>query len=326
VPSLTDTIQYVRSLLAKTLLTFFDVAKTMVPVMALVHVAQELGLASVLGDWLAPVMQWIGLPGEAGIVWAIALLSGIYGGLGALIALVQAGGEGGQAVTLTALQFNSLVSMILFAHAIPVEQAIVRRAGASFALTSLARVFCAIVFAALMHAVGSATGWLSQPASLGLLSVSEHASGWVGWIFSTVKTMILMLVILFALLAVVDWMKHVGLFDWLTRKMTPFFTTLGIVPALAQLTTIGMLLGLTYGGGLILNETRHAQFSRSDLFAPLVGLSIFHAVFEDTIVVLALGADFAVMLVWRPLFALVVLVVIAILLRQMAAKKVAPPA
>ncbi|MEO0547439.1 MAG: nucleoside recognition domain-containing protein [Pseudomonadota bacterium] len=325
-PSTAHPITYLRHLATKTLLTFFDVAKIMVPVMALVHVAQELGLARVLGNWLAPLMQWIGLPGEAGIVWAIALLSGIYGGLGALIALVQAGGEGGQAVTLTALQFNSLVSMILFAHAIPVEQAIVRRAGASFTLTTLARVFCALAFAALMHAVGNATGWLSEPASLGLLSVSEPTPGWIGWIVNTIKTMILMLVILFALLALVDWMKHVGLFDWLTRKMTPFFTALGIVPALAHLTTIGMMLGLTYGGGLILNETRNTKFSRKDLFAPLVGLSIFHAVFEDTVVMLAMGADFAVMLIWRPLFALVVLVAIAFLVRLLAAKKVAPTA
>ena len=281
----------------------------MVPVMLAVQVAEQLGFSAWLGDLLAPVMGLVGLPGEAGLVWAMALLTGLYGGIGALVVLIGA-------VDLTALQLNILLTMILFAHAIPVEQAIVARAGGSFWATTAARVFCAIAFGFLLNTFGQAFVWLQQPASLGVVPTISADGSWLAWLRGLISTLVLMAAILFALLAIIDAMKRFGLFDAIVKTCTPFFVHLGTVPALAPLVTIGMLLGLTYGGGLIIDETKRRPFTRRELFVPLVGLSIIHALIEDTIVMIALGGNFWVIVVWRTAFALAVLLLLAQVMRM----------
>ena len=310
-------IAYIKDLSARTARTGWEVAKVMVPVMLLVRLADLLGLTAMLGGWLAPVMGMVGLPGEAGLAWSIALLVGLYGGIGAVVALVGT-------VELTALQLNVLLSMILFAHGIPVEQAIVRRAGASFALTTLARVACAVVFGALLFHAGTVVDALQGPATLGLIPASRADATWWGWAGATLRTLVLMFAILFVLLLLIDVLKRVGLFDWLTRAWTPLLRRLGIAPPLAPLVTIGMLLGLTYGGGLIIEETRRGAYSARDLFAPLCALSVIHALIEDTVVVLALGADAWVIVVWRTLFAMLAIALIAATVRVWPQKAVAP--
>ncbi|MEM1317344.1 MAG: nucleoside recognition domain-containing protein [Pseudomonadota bacterium] len=309
--------QYVPDLATRTARTFLSLAKIMLPVMLFVRVADQLGFSQWLGSILAPVMSLVGLPGEAGLVWAIALMTGFYGGIGGLVALVST-------VELTALQLNVLLSMIMFAHALPVEQSIVRAAGGSFWLTGLARIVAAVTFGLLLWHIGSAFGVLSQPAQLGVLPEISNDSGWMAWLWATARTMLFMLVILFVLLALLDLMRKVGLFDKLTTLLTPFFRAIGIAPPLAPLVTIGMLLGLSYGGGLIVEETKKHSYSRRELFTPLAGLSVIHAVLEDTFVVIALGANIWVILLWHTLYAFAIIALIGLIVQLWPRKAIAP--
>jgi hypothetical protein len=309
---------YLQDLAGRTATSFWQVAKIMVPAMIFVQVADAYGLSAVLGDLLAPVMGLVGLPGEAGLVWAIALLTGFYGGVGALVALVAQ-------VELTALQLNVLLSMILFAHAIPVEQSIVKASGSSFTLTSVIRLVVAFLFGFLLHHIGSFFGALDEPAALGLLPQTESGGGVVAAARSIAETLIFMALMLLFLLAVLDGLKRIGIFDRMTALFTPFFERIGIAHTLAPLVVIGMLLGLTYGGGLIVEESRKRSFTKRELLTPLAGLSIIHALIEDTLVVLALGADLWIVLLWRTLFALAAIAAIAALVRYWPQKAIAEP-
>ena len=118
--------------------------------------------------------------------------------------------------------------------------------------------------------------------------------------------------------------RKLGLFDRLTALLTPFFRAIGIAPPLAPLVTIGMLLGLSYGGGLIVEETKKHPYTSRELFTPLAGLSVIHAVLEDTFVVIALGANIWVILVWHTLYALLVIALIGAIIRLLPRKAIAP--
>lgn len=308
--------EYPKDLLRRAGRAFWHMAKVMVPVMALVQLAEEYGISSMLGALLAPLMKLVGLPGEAGLVWAIALLTGFYGGVGALVALLMQ-------IELSALQLNVLLSMILFAHAIPVEQSIVRAAGGSFIFTTLIRLIAAFVFGFILHHIGFYLDALQEPATLGLLPQASGQGGVWGFLRTTAKTLLLMFVVLSVLLAGLDFLKRIGVFERLTQWLTPFFTKLGIVPNLAPLVVVGMLLGLTYGGGLIVAETRKHRFTKRELFTPLASLSIIHALIEDTFVVIALGGDVWVILLWRTLFALLIIAVIGALVGAWPQKAIA---
>ena len=305
-----------NDLLHRSFRTFWSVARIMAPVMLLVRLAELAGLSDLLGVALAPVMALVGLPGEAVIVWAIAILVGISGGLGALVALAGS-------LDMNVAQFNILICMMMFAHAIPVEQAVVAKAGGNFWLTSSARFFSAITCGVAIDTIAKLTGWWQAPADLGLMPGAPTSADWFTWLGSVAYTLAVMFVILLALLAIIDGLKKIGLFDAITRFLVPYFKRLGIVPELAPLTTIGMLIGLAYGGGLIIEEAKRLSLSKRDLLAPLVALSVLHAVIEDSVLVLVFGADFWIAIVFRTAFALMLLVIFAWVLDRWFPKPVA---
>src|SRR3546814_1530733 len=98
-------------------------------------------------------MALLDLPPEAGMIWVAGVCVGVYGAIAALIGLAAH-------LDLTAAQLSALCAMVLFAHGLPVEQAIVRRAGASFWATAALRVGAAIVYAGAVAWACRWGGWL----------------------------------------------------------------------------------------------------------------------------------------------------------------------
>src|SRR3546814_14513592 len=66
---------------------------------------------------------------------------------------------------MTVAQLSALSAMMLIAHAIPVEQSIVRRAGAGFGVTATLRIGTAIAYGAAVSWVCYLTGTLADPLS-----------------------------------------------------------------------------------------------------------------------------------------------------------------
>lgn len=304
-------------LIRRSALTLFALAKIMVPIMIAVRIGEMFDLSQALGAWLEPVMRLVGLPGETGIVWAVGLLTGLYGAVGALL------GMGGQ-LDLSVAQISILATMILFAHGLPIEQAIVKKVGASFWLTSALRVGCAVFYGLLTHWLCSALNLFQQKVDLGPLALPQVELGWPIWFLSVGKTFALLFAILFVLLIAIDAMKRFGIFDVLVRAVSPLCRRLGIEPRLAPITVIGMLLGLSYGSGLLIDELRGETFERAQLLPPLAFLSVNHGLIEDTTVMMLLGSTLWIVLVGR--FAFGCIIVWGLSQWVMANRSVAGPA
>ena len=65
-----------------------------------------------------------------------------------------------------------------------------------------------------------------------------------------------------------------------------------------------MTLGIAYGGGLIIRESRNGTIPPRDIFFSLVLMGLFHSVIEDTLLLLLLGGSIWGFLVGRLMFAL----------------------
>ncbi len=299
-------LAYVHHLLRRGLRLFYALAKVMLPIMLLVQIGQWLGWIDALGHFLGPVMAWLNLPAQAALIWMASIFVGVYGALAALAGL--AGG-----LDMTAAQFSALASMILFAHGLPVEQAIVRRAGASFWATTGLRLGAAILYGGAVSWTCHAMGWLSQPMSFEWLQGSEMAGGDPGlqdWLYGTAVSMALTLAVILALLVVLDLMERSGITAVLTRGLTPVLRWSGLDPQVAPVTMLGVLLGLSYGGALIIEEAQRRQFSARTRFLALAWLSLSHSLIEDTLLLMAVGANGWIVLVGR--VALTLLVVSAL--------------
>jgi len=293
---------------------FITVTKIMLPVMVVVQIAQEFGLVDLVGQFIAPAMALLNLPPEAGIIWATTLLTGIYGGIASLSGLAGT-------LDMTAGQFSALCAMMLIAHSIPVEQAIVRKAGAGFGVTSLLRIGTAAVYGAAVSWACYLTGALADPISFEWLRGSSVAAGgasagYLGWIQATAFSLALTYIIILALVLVLDGMDRLGMTRRITRALTPVLRVSGLDPDVAPVTTVGVLLGLTYGGALIIEEAAKQNFSARTRFLALSWLSLSHSLIEDTLLMVALGADIWIVLVGRVAITLAIVAILARVTRR----------
>nr|WP_306268064.1 nucleoside recognition domain-containing protein [Pararhizobium sp. IMCC3301] len=298
--------EYFKKLAVKSWVTFVDLSKVMIPVVILVRIAEVYGLVDAMGPALEPVMGLMGLPAETGIVWGSALLVGIYAGFGALPVLAG--------VDMNLAQLSILASIMLIAHALPIEQAIVKRTGVTFIGTVLLRFFGAVVYGAIVFWICDWFSLLQQPVDLSLFTAAgdKDATHWE-FAVASAKTMLVVLVIIVVLFVALDISEKTGFTDLFTRATIPLIRLSGLNREIAPLTTIGVLLGLMYGGGLIIGESREKNFSLRAKTLALCWLSLSHGLIEDTGIMLALGANIWIILVGRLIFTLIVVRILATL-------------
>ncbi|HLT25986.1 MAG TPA: nucleoside recognition domain-containing protein, partial [Zeimonas sp.] len=248
-------ISYATRLLARSRFLFVSLMKVMLPVMIAVQLAQHWGWIDTLGHAIAPAMSWLALPPEAGLVWITGAFVGIYGAIAAMIGLATQ-------LELTSGQLSALCAMLLFAHALPVEQSIVRRAGASFCATGAFRVGVALVYGGAVAWFSRLTGILNEPVSLAWMQASASTGdpGLWGWAQQTALSLAMTFLVLVALLVLLDALDRSGVTRRITSMLTPLLRFSGLDARAAPVTTVGVLLGLTYGGALIIEESEKQQF------------------------------------------------------------------
>ncbi len=74
----------------------------------------------------------------------------------------------------------------------------------------------------------------------------------------------------------------------------------GIVPLFT-----GIIIGLTYGAGIIIHSLRTAKVSKKEAFLILLFLSVCHAIIEDTLIFVVIGANGLVLVAFRFALAIV---------------------
>lgn len=205
---------FTGALLRDSLSLYWSLLKIMVPVMVAVKLAVDAGLLGVLAAGFAPLMGWVGLPAEMGLVWATACLVNIYGGAAALIGVLPE-------VPLTVAQVTVLGSMILAAHGLPLEQRICQKAGASLVFTTLLRLVAALLYGLILNAIYGALDVLQQPVSIAWLPATPANAGWGEWLVNSAITLVTILGIIIALLAVLRLFDASGITALLTRALAP---------------------------------------------------------------------------------------------------------
>jgi hypothetical protein len=287
--------------------------RIMIPMIIVVKILKEMGAIDILGQWLAPVMGIVGLPGSMGLVWAATLVAGFFPGIIVFADLATS-------EMLTVGQVTVLTSMMLIAHSLPVELQIANKAGPRWLSMGIFRIGGALLYGLILNQILLWGNWLTESSIL-LWYPETGPVELKTWAWDQVVGLMLMFLILMGIMLFMKVLNKFGFSLFLQGIFKPLLSKLGIGKEATNITVIGITLGISYGGGLIIKESRAGTIPPKDIFFAMVLMGLFHSIVEDTLLMLLLGGSLWGLLVGRLIFALLAVWLLVRLLSLISEKR-----
>ena len=278
--------------------TVAQVFKLLIPTVLIVELLRLSGGLDILEATLAPLMNLLDLPSAFSVVWAGALLTNLYSGV-AVLALVLPSADA------SAADVSIICAMMLIAHALPVESAISHLLGVRWWFSAALRLISAIVFALLLGWFYDQFDYLQEPASLFIFTIPPSATI-AQWLQVQLSQWLIIALLIYALIFVNEALRALGIEAFLRASLAPFLRILGINQAAAGVALVGCVLGITYGGALMVNEARLGRIKFKDLALVAIFLNLAHALLEDTLLMVLAGAHLSAILWGRLIFSWVI--------------------
>ncbi len=292
---------------------YITLLKVMVPAIIIVKALDMLGATALLGSMLAPIMQFVGLPEQMGVVWATAILTNVYT---AMVVFVNVS----DTLALTTAQVSVIGILILISHSIPIEGAVAKMVGVSWRITIVLKILGGLLLAGAVNSLYLFFDYQQEPAVLLWQgTVSDESLG--QWAKDQVILIVSIYFIIATLIIGLGVLRKLGIEKLMHLMLSPILKLIGITKAASNITIIGLTLGMSFGAGLLIKEVKSGTVSKQDVLLSIVFLSLAHSLIEDTLLILLLGADVGAILWLRILFAVVVTMLFAKWLQKREALK-----
>ena len=269
----------------------YELFRIMIPTLIVVKILQEFGFVDILNNFLSPLMFLVGLPEEIGIVVTTTILTSPYTGLAVLAGLPLENG-------LTSAQASVLGLLILFAHSLPIEALICRRAGVRIRATIFVRLILGFLFCVMLHQFLNATNLLSSQATI-IIPFSEPSSILLDWVINQIKTLFIIFIIIVLIVILIEIFKYIGIQRLIELSLKPFLNLIGVGERASTIAVVGVTLGIGFGGGLLIQEVKSGKIKYKDVFGVITLIGMLHSVIEDTGLVSLMGANIFITLLLR---------------------------
>ncbi|MGO4888842.1 nucleoside recognition domain-containing protein [Anaerobacillus sp. MEB173] len=294
--------------------TTWTLGKIIFPITLIVTI---LGYTPVLG-WLAkavtPFMVLLGLPGEAAIPLVLGNVLNLYAAIGAMLTM-----------DLTVKEVFILAVMLSFSHNLFVESAVATKVGVSLWIVLAVRIGLAVLSGIFINLLWSGG---SEKASYGLVSSSgaEEVTGWAAIVYQGMESATLgilqLALIVIPLMIFIQIMKDLRWLDLFSKWMSPFTRLLGIKENTSTTLAAGLVFGLAYGAGAMMQAVREDGVKKKDLYLAFIFLVACHAVIEDTLIFIPLGIPVWPLLLFRLIVAVILTIAVAIVWKRYEKKVV----
>jgi hypothetical protein len=221
--------------------------------------------------------------------------------------------------TYTVAQVTILGAMILLAHALPIEARIAQKAGVRLWFILSLRILGAIALGSILSFVFT-TFNLFQTESTMIWRPGVVDPTIVQWILDQLKYYLIIFLIILGLVAFMRALKKSGLIKTLNNLQGPTLKMFGIDKNAGPILVIGLLLGLAYGGGLIIKESKSKLLSKKDVFLTISMMGLSHSLIEDTLLILSIGAALSGIMGARILFTFIVMFILARIIKRVPKK------
>jgi spore maturation protein SpmB len=257
---------------------FVWLVKILVPISLLTAVLAWSGWIEKGQFIIQPVMDWLSLPAVAALPLMIGMLTGIYGGIAAMVVL-----------PLTPDQMTLVAIFLLMAHNLIQEGVIQGKSGINPLKATVFRLICAtltvMVVAAFLDikpsvsAAAAASQVIREPFSLMIWK----------WAVASSKLCLKIFFIIMTILITLEVFKKIGWIEHIVRLCRPVLKALGLSEKAGILWMTAALFGLAYGAAVIVEEANAGHLAKEELEALHLSIGINHSLIEDPALFLALG-------------------------------------
>jgi len=287
-------IATVQSAIPSALATVWWMLRITVIISFSVKILQYLGVVSWISDLLNPIFQLLGLPGEAALVFISAYFVNIYSAIAVIVTL-----------DLSYRAITILAVMCLCAHNIFIETTIQKKTGSSAIRIVLVRTIGAFVTAFILNLIipentAIAMSTVDASESAGLFAVLQI------WGISTLKLVVKMFALIIILHILQRLLNEFGIIKWISALFSPVLKVFGLPSKTSFLWFVANILGLTYGGAVMIEERAQNKISQEDADLLNHHVAVSHSNFEDVILLASVGASVLWMLFSRWILAAIV--------------------
>ncbi|MCR6112088.1 hypothetical protein HXA35_17310 [Bacillus sp. A301a_S52] len=295
------------------LLTTWKLGKIIFPVTLIVTILGHTVVMDWLTKLLSPFMGWIGLTGEAAIPIVLGNVLNLYAGIGAMLTM-----------DLTVKQVFILAVMLSFSHNLFIESAVAKQVGLKVSIVLIVRLGLAFISAWLIHLFWQGG---EEKATYGFIPASEPevVEGYGYIVLHGIESALFgigqLAIIVIPIMLFIQIMKDLQWLSVFSKWMSPFTKLLGVKPNTATTLAAGLVFGLAYGAGVMIQAVKEDGVSKKDLYLVFIFLVACHAVIEDTLIFAPLGIPLWPLLAVRLIVATLLTVTVAFVWNRLDKKK-----
>ena len=289
-------VKCVKEVLPSTTKTCIWLLKITLGVSVLILFMRYFKILPWLSATLGPLFNHFGLPGEA----ALAYVSGYFVNMYAMLAIAGS-------MDLTARAITILGVMSLCSHNMITETAVQGKTGANPVRVVITRTLAGFVLAFVLNLILPLSQ--SDIAMLGgAFEKSEAAVAAVQplfkelaveWCYSTLSILVKMTLLIYSLAILQRILSEFGVIRWVSKFLKPLLLLFGLPARCSFLWIIANILGIAYGGAVMMEEVRAGKLSLRDIKLVNQHIGISHSNLEDLTLVASIGGIWWVMLLSR---------------------------
>ena len=285
---------------------FWILFKVILPVVIVIRALELIGAIPFLAKFLEPLTSFIGIDGSLGLVWMAAILVNIYAGLAAFASL--------QAIFDYSVAETTILGLIiLIAHSLPIEVAIAKKSRISWIFNLSFRFINAIVAGKILNLIFTKYELFNEP-NQSVLQVPNKLVSNFEWATLQIQNFFIIFLIIFFIISTINVLKAFGVWSFIIHIMKIPLSYLGMSEKVANIILIGLTLGISFGGGFLIEESKKNNISKKDILLSLSFLSLCHSIIEDTILILLLGSHISGILFFRFIYTVIIILLMKILL------------
>jgi hypothetical protein len=247
------------------------VLKLIIPLYILADLLLYYDVLKYIAFMFEPITDVLDLPKEAALGIAAGMLFNLYAGIAFLAPL-----------DLSAYQWTILATFLGVAHSLIVESAVMKKIGISYIYSFVLRISMAFI---------AVIPILYMPKELfngtvfgneGVLKVSYTdlfdllQNSFYNASILSLKVITLITAIIFLM----SYLKSTKMMQRYQKKVNSSFSIMA-----------GLILGITYGAGILIHESKTGNLNKVDLFYIATFLMICHSVVEDVLLFVIFGAN-----------------------------------